>query len=43
MRKLLLIGNWQGEKKKKKSGLKRKLIVSTLDIPIERLGLKVSN
>ena len=41
MRKLLLIGNWQGEKKKKKSGLKRKL--STLDIPIERLGLKVSN
>ena len=32
--KISFVGNWQREKKKEKSGLRRKLKVSTLDIQI---------
>jgi hypothetical protein len=44
MRELLLVGNWQGEKKKEKERVKKEIkIVSTLDIQIKQSGLKVSN
>jgi len=38
-----LVGHWQGEKKKGKVRLIRKLKVTTLYIKIKRSGLKVSN
>ena len=34
---------WSETGREKKSGLRRKLMVSTLDIPIKQLGFKVSN
>ena len=40
MSELLLVGNMAG-REKKKSGLRRKLKVSILDIQIKRSGLKV--
>ena len=43
MSELSSVGNWQREKKTEKSGIRRKLKVSTLDIQIKRSGLKVSN
>ena len=44
MRELLLVGNWQGEKKKEKERVKKEIkIVSTLDIQIKQSGLKVSS
>ena len=42
MSEFSLVGNWQLEKRQKKSGLRRKLKVSTLDIQIKQSGLKLS-